>query len=1049
MFDRIIQASLAYRPLVLVIAIVLFIYGAVIIPKQPLDVLPDLNKTTVTIFTEAGRYSPEEVETLVTRPIEQAVNGANGVTRVRSYTGLGLSIIWVEFAYGQDVYKARQIVGEKLQLITTELPAGLSPVLGPISSLMGEILLVGVSSDNPGIGELELREMAEWDIRRRLLSVPGVAVVTAMGGNETEFQVLVDPAKLRQYDLTLQDLEEALEASSANATGGFVFEPYRESLVRIKGRVQSIDDIASSVIPHTGAPGEAPISIGDVAEVRKSGALGKLGDAGVNGESAVLLSVQKQPGGDTLGITEAVVEELEAIQETLPEGVTIHPDIFRQSVFIERGIHNVVEALRDGAIMVAIILVVFLFNLRTTFITLTAIPLSLVVTAIVFQIAREGFGFTTLTINTMTLGGLAVAIGELVDDAIVDVENVFRRLRQNRQKDQPKPTLEVVFRASKEIRNSVVYATAIVVLVFVPLFALGGVEGRIFTPLGIAYIVSIVASLFISLTVTPVLCSYLLPRMKVMASEKDTIFVRVIKGLEAALLRWALPRSYVVIAATVLLLAVAVACLPFMGRTFLPEFNEGSATINVILPPGTSLAESSRMGRLAEKLLLEVPEIEKTGRRVGRAELDDHVMAVNSNEIEVEFQDRGRSREEVLRDIRDHLDKIPGVTLGVGQPISHRIEHILSGVESQMAIKIFGDDLIQLRETAETIEHAIEDVDGLVDLKVENQALIPQIHVEIDRDRALRYGVTVGDASRYVELALQGRPVSEVLLEGRSYPVVLRLTDEDRNSAESIRNLPLPSAGGNLVPLHFVADVEPVKGFDRIQRENVQRRILVLANFEGRDPHSIMTDVKAAVDREVELPDGYYLAYEGQFESQSKATRQILLLSMLSLVGMALLLYLHFGSVALTIQVMLNIPFALIGAVAVLVFTDGIFSVATMIGFITLTGIASRNGILMIGHYLHLMRDEGMKFDEATVIRGTQERLVPVLMTALTAILALSPIVWGGDKPGREIIYPVALVISSGLVSSTLLAFFVTPAVFWKFSRGAVRNLVPAALEKE
>lgn len=1038
MFDAIIRFSLRNRLFVVAFASMIVAYGGYVLTKLPVDVFPDLNRPTVTIFTEAEGLAPEEVESLVTFQIESAMNGATGVQRVRSASTIGLSIVWVEFDWKQDVYLARQIVTEKLQQVTERLPAGTRPILGPISSIMGEIMLVGLTSESNAVNTMELRSLADWSLRQRLLSLPGISQITVIGGDVKQYQVLASPERLRAHGVTLHHLETALANTNVNSTGGFILRDYEESLVRNIGRITRLDDLATAVIPSTShhAP---PLPLKQVAEVRLGGPLAKRGDAGVDGGPAVILSIQKQPGADTVQLTKRIEAELAEIQKTLPQGVTIHGEIFRQSQFIENAIRNVEEALRDGALLVVVVLFIFLLNFRTTFITLTAIPVSILVTVIVFHY----FG---LSINTMTLGGLAVAIGELVDDAIVDVENVFRRLRENRHRPDPRPAIDVIFEASSEVRNSIVFATIIVVLVFIPLFALGGIEGRIFAPLGVAYIISIVASLFVSLTLTPALASYLLPRMKRMSEEKDGWLVRQIKRVEEKLLHWAFPKAWIVFVVVALLLIAAMAKVPFFGREFLPPFNEGSVTINLVTVPGTSLPESNRIGALAEKLIKQVPEVKQTGRRTGRAELDDHAEGVHSSEIEVELTASSRRREDILNDIRQRLDTVPGIGVNIGQPISHRIDHLLSGVRAQIAIKIFGEDLTVLRAKADELRALMAKVPGVVDLQVEQQVLVPQTHIRLDREQAAKYGVMIGEVAQMSELALQGRAVSQVLEGQKTFDVVLRLQDAARNSPEAIAAIPVDTTSGGLVPLGLLAKVEEAKGPNIIMREGVQRRIVVQANVSGRDLVAVVGEIQRAANTDLKLPAGYYLTYGGQFESQASATRLIAFLSLFSVAGMFLVLYAHFRSTMFALQIMLNIPFALIGSVVGVWLSGGVLSIATLVGFITLTGIAARNGIMMISHYLHLMEHEGEKFDQQMIIRGTQERLVPVLMTALTAALALVPLILAAGEPGREILHPVAVVIFSGIFSSTMLDLVVTPLVFWKFGRRSVAKVLPTAV---
>lgn len=1039
MFDSIIAFSIRNRLLVLALAALAVAYGGWVLGKLPVDVFPDLNRPTVTVFTEAPGLAPEEVETLVTLPLETAVNGATHVERVRSLSGIGLSLVFVEFGWDTDIYLARQIVSERIQGVTGTLPEAIRPTLGPISSIMGQIMAIGLTSDNPDVGPMALREIAQWDLKRRLLAIPGVSQVTVQGGDLKEYQVLVDPAKLVAYNLSLHDLNAAIDESNVNSSGGFLIEPYEEKLIRNLARVEGPEDLARTVV--RAGPNGAHITLGDVAEIRAGGPLVKRGDAGINGKPGVILSVGKQPNADTLKLTRAIEAELALLQSTLPEGVRIHDDIFKQSHFIERAIHNVEEALRDGSIMVSIVLFLFLLNFRTTFITLTAIPLSLLMTLIVFH----WFG---LSINTMTLGGLAVAIGELVDDAIVDVENVFRRLRENRLSGSPKPAADVVLSACREVRSSIIFATIIVILVFIPLFALDGIEGRIFAPLGLAYIISIAASLLVALTVTPALSLSLLPGMKRMTHPKEGPIILFWKTVVARVLAVGFRMPRAVFAAVIGAFLLAMAALPFFGREFLPEFNEGSATVFVMSAPGTSLDESNRLGQIAERVLRQVPEVQTIGRRTGRAEGDEHVQEVNSTEIEFELARSDRSRADILTDIRRRLAEIPGVFTGVGQPISHRIDHLLSGVQAQIAIKIFGDDLATLRAKAETIRAVVADIPGMVDVQVERMTLIPQVHVRINRERAALHGLRPGEVARYAELALRGRAITRVVEGQRFYDVVLRLPDSARTDLEAIRSIPIDTPNGRLVPLGLIADVEEAMGPNMINREDGQRRIYVSANVSGRDLVGVVEEARRRIATEVELPKGYYVTYGGQFESQAGASRLILFLSCVSFAGMFLVLFLQFRSVSLALQVMMNIPLALIGSViGVALLSDGTFSIATMVGFIALTGIAARNGIMMISHYLHLMRHEGEKFDQAMILRGTQERIIPVLMTALTAGFALVPLLLGAGQPGREILHPVAVVIFSGLFSSTLLDLTVRPLVFWKFSRRSVARLIPDAIK--
>lgn len=1040
MFNAIIQFALKNRLMIVALSAFLLVYGGIVISKLPVDVLPDLNRPTVTIFTEAEGLAPEEVEALVTWPIETTVNGATGVERVRSASGIGLSIVWVEFGWGTDIYIARQIVSEKLQQVSATLPEGIKPIMGPISSIMGEIMLVGLTSENTAVDSMDVRTIAEWDIRNRLLSIPGVSQITAIGGDKKQYQVLVDPLKLKNYGVTLHDVEATIKGSNINSTGGFLLQDYQEGLIRNMARIKSAQDLATSPLPNEKHTSSTPLTLANIAEVKLGGPFAKRGDASIDGKPGVILSIQKQPGADTTKLTAHIENELKEIQKTLPEGVTIHADIFRQASFIKNAITNVEGALRDGAILVTIVLFLFLLNFRTTFITLTAIPLSFVLTAVIFNM----FG---MSINTMTLGGLAVAIGELVDDAIVGVENVFRRLRENSHSITPQKPLRVVLEATKEIRNPIVFATLIVVLVFLPLFAMQGIEGKIFLPLGIAYIVSIISSLLVSVTLTPVLCFYLLPGMKTMGDEHDSWLVRKVKATQKRVLDFAFPRSKLVFIALGAAFLATVAIVPFLGKEFLPQFNEGSVTINVLLPPGTSLAESNRIGTIAENLIRKVPEATKTGRRTGRAEKDDHAEGVHSSEIEVELKESRRSRADILADIRSRLDGIPGIAVNIGQPISHRIDHMLSGVRAQIAVKLFGGDLATLRAKAEEIRQAMSEVEDVVDLSVEKQVLVPQVHVRFDREKAARYGLLSGEAAEVAKLAMQGKEVGQVLDGQRTYDIVMRLPDEARDNIEAIKKIPIDVPGNNIVPLGVIANVEDAKGPNIINRENAQRRIVIQANSSKRDLVGVVEHVRAIIAEKVHLPAGYYITYGGQFESQASASRMILFLGIFSLAGMFLVLFMHFKSTNLALQIMVSIPLAFIGAMGGVLLTGGVFSIATMVGFITLTGIAARNGILMIAHYWHLMEHEGEKFGLKMIYRGTSERIIPVLMTALTASLALIPLIIGADEPGREILHPVAVVIFCGLIFSTILDLTIRPLIFWKFGRQPVSQMLPEAID--
>lgn len=1032
MLNALIKFSLQNRLLVVAFAALVLVYGVFTIINLPVDVLPDLNRPQVTVFLEANGMAPEEIETQVVTPVEVAMNGAPGVERVRSSSGVGIGLVFVEFGWDMDVYRARQLVSEKLQTVT--MPESITPVMGPISSVMGQIMLVGITADSTSLSEL--RTLADFTIRRRLMSIKGVSQVIPIGGERLQYQVLVSTQRLKQYNLSIDAVDEALRKSNLNSTGGFYDRYGSEVLIRNIGRANNLDDLKNTVVANREG---LPVLLSDVAEVQFGGAV-KRGDAGVNGKPAVIMTVEKQPGASTMALTEEVERALAELQTSLPPDVRLNPKIFQQKNFIVNSLNNVEEALRDGFILVVIVLFLFLLNFRTTAITLTAIPLSLVITAIVFK-------FFGISINTLTLGGLAIAIGELVDDAIVDVENVFRRLRENSNLSPGpspsgggrKPTLQVIYEASSEVRNSIVYATIIVILVFIPLFYLQGIEGRIFAPLGIAYITSIAASLVVSLTVTPALCSFLLKNVGE-KRENDGSLVRWLKKQDQRVLYATLenPRP-VVLAASVLIIA-AVAIVPFFGTEFLPPFNEGSFTVNLSAPPGTSLEESDKIGRAAENLILKVPDVAYASRRTGRAELDEHVEPPSNSEIEIELKPDARPRSAVLTDIRKELSVLAGTSVNIGQPISHRLDHLLSGVRAQVAVKIFGNDLIELRRKAEEAATVMRSVPGVVDVQVERQTMIPQLQIRVNREALKRYGIQAGKVAGDLEIFFNGKVVSQIIQGQQYFDLLLRTTQEERTNLDNIRNTLIDAPDGSMIPLHQIARIEYNPSINAIYHENTQRRIVVSANVQGRDLGSAVQEMQTAVKEKVGMPQGYFVTYGGQFESQQAATRLIGILSIFALLGIFLALYHHFRSPLIVAQIMLNIPLALIGSVMAVLLTGGTFSVATLVGFITLTGIASRNGIMMISHYIHLIEHEGEQFSKHMIIRGSLERLVPVLMTALTAGLALVPLTLDAQAPGKEILHPVAVVILGGLISSTLLDIVVTPAVFWLIGERALKG---------
>ncbi|MBI4478926.1 MAG: efflux RND transporter permease subunit [Acidobacteria bacterium] len=1025
MFNRIIRFSLENRLLILSLTICLLVYGSyVVLTQLAVDIFPDLNRPTVTVFTEVPGLAPEEVEYQVTLPLEYAVNGATNVERIRSTSGVGLSLLFVEFSWDSDIYRDRQIVAEKLELARARLPQGVTPVLGPISSIMGEIMLVALQTHDPKVAPMDIRTAAEWVIRPRLLAVPGVSQVTIIGGGLKQYQVLASAEKLREYNVTFHDLEAAVGASNQNTTGSFLITPNREFMIRNLGRTNRLEDIGETVVALRN---DQPIHVRDVARLQYGSPVAR-GSAGFNGTPAVILSVYKQPNGNTIPLTAAVEKALEDLKGSLPAGVTMDTHVFRQADFIQRAIDNVKEGLWEGALLVAVILFFFLWNFRTTLINITAIPTSFLITFLFMQAFD-------LSINTMTLGGLAVAIGLIIDDAIVDVENVFRRLKENKLRGEPEPPLQVVFKASAEIRNSIVYATLIIVMVFLPLFFLSGVEGRLFAPLGVAFIISLLASLVVSLTLTPVMCYYLLPKAAFLEEPQDAWVVRWLKKMQTRLLRVSLPYAWEILIGAASLVVLSIAFLYPLGREFLPPFNEGTLTVNVLAQPGISLPESDQIGQLAEKRILAVSGVKSTGRRTGRAELDEHAEGVYYTEIEVNLIPGARPKEAIMADIRNTLAVLPGVRLNVGQPMSHRLDHMQSGVRAQVAIKIFGTELASLRQKASEVAGIMKTVPGMVDVALESQTLVPEVRLAVDRQRASQYGLQVGEVTTVLETALNGRIVSQVLDGQRTHDLIVRLDEPFRNNVQAIGDILLDTPTGGKVPVRQVADIQVGTGPNEILRENAQRRIAVGASVAGRDLRSTVAELRERVQAQLQLPPGYWIEYGGQFEFEENATELILVLSIFAVLGVYLLLYGHFGFSRVALQIMSNIPLALVGGVIAIYMSGGVLSVASLIGFITVGGIAVRNGIMMISHYIHLVRYEDEKFDEQMIIRGTLERLRPVLMTALAAILGVLPLVFAQGEAGKELLQPIATVIAGGLISSTLLDWTVTPALFYKFGR--------------
>jgi len=1092
MLNHIIAFSLKNRMLVLLAAVGLIVYGTYQLRQMPVDVFPDLNRPTVSILTEAPGLAPEEVEVLVTRPIEYLLNGATGVQRVRSASGIGLSIVWVEFEWGSDIYRDRQIVSEKLQLAREQLPRDINPVMAPISSLMGEIMLIGLRStansktpEEQAQKAMELRTLGEFTIRNRLLAVEGVSQVTVMGGILKQYQIVTSPARLAAQNVSLQQLVEAAEKANVIAGGGIMERDDKETLIRISGQSLTLKDIESTPVAWRDP---RPVLIKDVADVRFGGPI-KRGDGAawvreggeLTGGPAVIMTIQKQPNANTLALDPKIDKVLDELQNELPPDIKIERRIFKQADFIQTAVDNVVEAIRDGVIWVFVILFLFLWNLRTSVITLSAIPLSLLITVLVFSY----FG---VSINTMTLGGIAVAVGELVDDSIVDIENIFRRLKENRLKPAPDNPLKVIFLASAEVRNSIVYATLIVCVVVLPFFFLAGLEGRMFAPLALAYIVSLMASLVVSLTVTPVLASFLLPRARFMEHRGDPFLLRGLKWLDTHVLKFTLRHPWPILTVTLLLAMLSKLVVLWMGSEFLPPFNEGTLTVNVQTEPGTSLRESERMARQAEGMIWQAPEVLSVVRRTGRAELDEHAEGINTSEIEVRVQEhempragvfftvlraipglhgfgvdvKGRPREEVIADIRDRVAGIPGVKVNIGQPISHRIDHIMSGVRAQIAVKIFGTDLRELRNAAQDVQTRMSKVPGVVDLQVEPQVEISQLRLKVKRQEAARYGLAPGDVARLLETAYKGLVVSEVLDEDRRFGLVVWYDDSSRINPAVINQTILDTPSGRKVALGQVAEVLDTTGPNTLNREHVQRRIVVAANVQGRDLGSVVQDIQreiVPVEQQLhKLAGNYRIEIGGQYEAQQQANARLGILVPLAVVGVFLLLWKCLGSWVAAIQVLIvNIPLAALGSVAILLILNRpdwsalqaapiwqwpkvwaqatTLSLAHWVGFITLIGIVSRNGIMMISHYIHLMKHEGEKFDEHMIIRGSLERLAPVMMTAFVAIIGLVPLALGAGQTGKEILHPLAIVVIGGLLDSTIMDQVVTPAVFYLFGK--------------
>ena len=1065
--NSLIRFALQNRLLVVCLSLVTLVLGSITMARLPIDIFPSLTRPRVVVMTECPGLAPEEVETLVTLPLETALNGSTGVQTVRSSSGIGLSVVYVEFGWSSDIYLARQIVNERIATVLGRMPAGVKPELAPISSIMGQIMMVGLYSRDGTTSPMQVRTFAEWVVRPRLLTIPGVSQVIPMGGGRKQFQVMVDPNRLAAHNVTLAEVEASIGEANQNATGGYLERGSMEYLVRGLGRIKSKDDLAQSVVKSSN---ERAVLLRDVASVEERPQL-KRGDSSVNGHPAVVLTIGKQPTADTRQLTEEITRTFESLRGSLPKDVELVTELYQQREFIDRGIHNVFEALRDGAILVLIVLFLFLMNFRTTFITLTAIPLSIVITGLVFY-------WFDISINVMTLGGLAVAMGELVDDAIVDIENVFRRLNENARSSNPKPALEVVYHASIEIRSSIVFGTMLVILVFIPLFALSGIEGRLFTPLGIAYIVSILASLIVSLTITPVLGSLLLSGSTTVADAAsvgrdgdgagnlnldaadassvchggDSPLLWLLKRWVTPVVRTSLSRTglTVILAFVGSAIAASIVLVLNLGTDFLPAFDEGAAQINFALPPGSSLEASNRASLMVDAALathLRSADKNPSGlvsafvRRSGRAEMDEHAEGVNVTEYIVSLNPKsGLTRADALATLRKELDEVPGIEYEVEQPLAHLMSHMLSGVTAQIAIKVFGDDLDVLRQKAEQIKNSLANIPGLLPPVVESQQLIPQLRLELNREQLALYGLTAGRVNEFIETAMNGRVVSTVLDGQRTFDLVVRLNDESRTDIEAVRRLSLTLPEGGRIPLSAVAKVYEAGGPNTINHERTRRRIAIRGNAAGRDLGSVVADIRRAVAK-IDMPEGYFVEYGGQFEAQQEATRQIAIMSLVSLVGVFLVLYTLFPSTTIVLQIMSALPIAFVGGACSLWLTGQTLTVASLVGFISLGGIAARNGILLVSHYLHLMREEGEGFTESMVIRGSLERLAPVLMTALTAGIGLVPLVMGGQQPGKEILYPVATVILGGLITSTICEYVVHPGLFWRMSGTSAERL--------
>ncbi len=1017
MLNKIIQFSLNNRLIILVASVLIIIGGCFTISNIEVDVFPDLNAPKVVIMTEAKGMAPEEVERMVTFPIETAMNGATGVRRVRSSSTTGFSIVWVEFDWGADEYKARQIVSEKLTIVMESLPETVgNPTLGPQSSILGEVMFVGLTADSTS--NMDLRTIADWVVRPRLLSTGGVAQVAVLSSDVKEYQILLNPEKMRHYDVGLSEVIAVTSGMNQNASGGVLYEYGNEYIIRGVLLTTDVEALGKAVVRSTDG---APILLENIAEIKIGPKAPKIGTASINGKTGVLLTVTKQPHTSTLELTEKLDQAISDIKKELPKDVEINTELYRQQHFIDSSISNIQRSLVEGAIFVALVLFIFLMNPRTTLISLVTIPLAILTTILAMR-------FMGLTLNTMSIGGIAIAIGSLVDDAIVDVENVFKRLRENRlkPKEGQETPIRVVFNASREVRMPILNSTLIIVVSFIPLFFLDGMEGRMLIPLGIAFIVSLFASTLVALTLTPVLCSYLLTSPNGTTSEPK--IVTKLKGIYQKALDWSLNHKKSIIGATATLLVITLVIFFNLGRSFLPPFNEGSLNVSVSLLPGVSLEESDKMGRQVEKILLSIPEIKSVARKTGRAELDEHSFGVNTSEIEAPFELDGRSKDEVVAEIREKLEIIPGANIEIGQPISHRIDAMLSGTQSNIAIKIFGSDLNRMYALGNEIKEAISSVEGIADLNVEQQVERPQLKITPRREILARYGISLPQFAEYVNVLIGGEVVSNVFEGNRSFDLTLKSNDSSRSTIEEIKRLMIETADGKKIPLEYVAEIRSASGPNTISRENVSRKLVVSANVAGRDLRGVVNDIQDIIDQKITLPEDYHIEYGGQFESEQAASKTLLIASIFSILVIYLLLYNQFRNITQSAIIMINLPLALIGGVIAIALTSGVISIPAIIGFISLFGIATRNGMLLVERYNDLMAN-GCSLHEA-VIKGSLDRLNPIIMTALTSALALIPLAIGGGLPGNEIQSPMAKVILGGLLTSTFLNGFIIPIIY-------------------